>query len=132
MHWKFDIDQRSLSRALDDRSVKSAKLAFPDKYPLRVDVLRGETPYVFSGKVKATLKVTNNQVGDALAENETLVSAASTANLVLNLATLEMQAFITKFGERPAVLEIMVQDSTLGAEVASWPVSCDLSRRYES
>ena len=43
MHWKFDIDQRSLLRASDDLSVKSAKIAFPDKYPIKVDFYRGTT-----------------------------------------------------------------------------------------
>lgn len=129
MHWKFDIDERSLVKASDGLSVKSAKLAFPDRYPLRVDFFRGEEPFIFSGKLKATVKGTNRQMKFPLAVNETDVASAPTANLVLSMSTAEMLQFVRDFGDRPAALEIIAIHDT-GEEIASWPVSCDISRRY--
>jgi hypothetical protein len=129
MHWKFDIDQRSLVKATDGASVKSAKLSFPDKYPIKIDFLRGAASYVFTGSLKATLKPTNQQQGGALAVMAVPITAASTAEGVLNLSTLPMQKFVRDFGERPASLEIVAFNSA-GLEIASWTVGCDISRRY--
>jgi hypothetical protein len=129
MHWKFDIDHRSLVRAFDDLSVKSAKLAFPDKYPIKVELLRGITAYVHTGTVRATVKATNRQQSAALAVMDIPVTASSVAEGVLNLSTTAMQSFVKGFGERPAVLELAVLDGTL-QQIASWTVSCDVSRRY--
>jgi|LauGreDrversion4_2_1035121.scaffolds.fasta_scaffold452481_1 hypothetical protein len=129
MHWKFDIDRRSLVQDIDDLFVKSAKLAFPDKYPLKADFYRGEAPFQFSGKLKVTIKPTNCQIGGALASNEVFVANASTTSLVLNLATTAMRDFVKDFGERPAALELLVLDNA-GIEIASWTVGCDVSRRY--
>lgn len=129
MHWKFDIDQRSLSRASDDLSVKSAKIAFPDKYPIRVDFYRGAGAFSFTGKLKIVVKPTNQQQSLPLAASEVDVSGASTAELVLSLATTQMAQFVKDFGERPAAMELLALDS-IGAEIASWTISCDVSRRY--
>lgn len=152
MHWKFDIDLRSLVRAVDDLSVKSAKLAFPDSYPLRVDFVRGTTldeegktipvPYAFQGQFKATVKPVNQQTSSpplALMEvsvgsfnNATTpptITTASTAQGVLNLSTTAVQDFVRPYGERPVALELLALDSS-GAEIASWTVNCELSRRY--
>lgn len=129
MHWKFDIDQRSLVRAFDDLSVKSAKLAFPDKYPIKIDFYRGAAPFSFSGKLRATVKATNRQQSPALAVMEVTVTTASTAEGVLNLSTTAMQKFVKDFGERPAALEMAVLN-TAGSEIASWVVNCEVSRRY--
>ena len=57
------------------------------------------------------------------------ITAASTAEGVLNLSTLPMQKFVRDFGERPASLEIVAFNSA-GLEIASWTVGCDISRRY--
>lgn len=129
MHWKFDIDQRSLVRAFDDLSVKSAKLAFPDKYPIKIDFYRGAAPFSFSGKLRATVKATNRQQSPALAVMEVTVTTASTAEGVLNLSTTAMQKFVKDFGERPAALEVAVLN-TAGSQIASWVVNCEVSRRY--
>lgn len=129
MHWKFDIDQRSLVRALDDLSVKSAKLAFPDKYPIKIELLRGMVPYVHTGTLRATVKAANKQQSAALAVTDIPVTASSVAEGVLNLSTTAMQAFVKNFGERPAVMELAVLDGT-AQQIASWTVSCDVSRRY--
>lgn len=152
MHWKFDIDLRSLVRAVDDLSVKSIKLAFPDSYPLRVDFVRGTTvnaegetvpvPYAFTGTFKATVKPVNQQTSSpplALMEvpvgsvnNLTVpptITTASTAQGVLNLSTTAVQDFVRPYGERPVALELLALDSS-GAEIASWTVNCELSRRY--
>jgi hypothetical protein len=139
MHWKFDIDLRSLVRAVDDLSVKSAKLAFPDSYPIRVDFLRSGAPYAFVGQFKATVKPVNQQTSSPpLALMEVPVGSiptlgpavtSSTANGVLNLATTGIQDFVRPYGERPVALELMALDSS-GAEIASWTVNCELSRRY--
>jgi hypothetical protein len=138
MHWKFDIDQRSLLRASDDLSVKSAKIAFPDKYPIKVDFYRGTTlvdgkqvpaAFLFTGKLKAVVKPTNQQQSLPLAAAEVPVTDAETVEMVLSLATTQMAQFVKDFGERPCVLELLALDSS-GAEVASWTVSCDVSRRY--
>lgn len=129
MHWKFDIDQRSLVKATDGASVKSAKLSFPDKYPIKVDFIRGPDSYVFTGSLKATLKPTNQQQSGALAVMSVPIAAASTVEGVLNLSTLPMQKFVKDFGERPASLEIVAFNSA-GLEIASWTVGCDISRRY--
>jgi hypothetical protein len=129
MHWKFDIDQRALTRAFDDLTVKSAKLAFPDKYPVKIEFLRGATPFVFSGIVRATIKAINQQTSGALATSNITVANASIAQGILNTNTLQMLEFVKKFGERPVALELLVVDQA-GAEVASWTVNCDLSRRY--
>lgn len=129
MHWKFDIDQRSLLRASDDLSVKSAKIAFPDKYPIKVDFYRGAAAFSFTGKLKIVVKPTNQQQSLPLAAAEVDVSGASTAELVLSLATTQMAQFVKDFGERPAAMELLALDS-IGAEIASWTISCDVSRRY--
>jgi hypothetical protein len=129
MHWKFDIDQRSLVRAFDDLSVKSAKLAFPDKYPIKIDFYRGATPFSFSGKLRATVKATNRQQSPALAVMEVTVATADTAEGVLNLSTTAMQKFVKDFGERPAAMEVAVLNNA-GAQIASWVVNCEVSRRY--
>lgn len=129
MHWKFDIDQRSLVRALDDLSVKSAKIAYPDKYPIKVNFFRGAAPFSFTGSLKATVKPNNQQVKSALAVMEVPVSGANTVQGILNLATTQMRDFVKDFGERPAALELLVLDS-LGSEIASWTVNCEVSRRY--
>ena len=129
MHWKFDIDQRSLLRAFDNLSVKSAKLAFPDKYPIKIDFYRGATPFLFSGKLRATVKATNRQQSPALAVMEVVVSTSATSEGVLNLSTTAMQKFVKDFGERPAALEMAVLN-TAGAEIASWVVNCEVSRRF--
>lgn len=138
MHWKFDIDQRSLLRASDDLSVKSAKIAFPDKYPIKVDFYRGTTlvagkqvptAFSFTGKLKAVVKPTNQQQSLPLAATEVLVTSANSAELVLSLATTQMAEFVKDFGERPCALELLVLNSA-GSEIASWTVSCDVSRRY--
>ena len=129
MHWKFDIDQRSLVRALDDLSVKSAKLAFPDKYPVKIELFRGSIPYVHTGSVRATVKPANKQQGGALAVMDVTVNADTFAEGILNLSTTAMQGFVKNFGERPAVLEIALLDGA-AQQVASWNVSCDISRRY--
>lgn len=129
MHWKFDIDQRSLSRASDDLSVKSAKVAFPDKYPIKVDFYRGAGAFSFTGKLKIVVKPTNQQQSLPLAAVEVDISGASTAELVLSLATTQMAQFVKDFGERPASMELLMLNSS-GAEIASWTISCDVSRRY--
>jgi hypothetical protein len=129
MHWKFDIDQRSLVRAFDDLSVKSAKLAFPDKYPIKIDFYRGAAPFSFSGKLRATVKATNRQQSPALAVMEVTVTTASTAEGVLNLSTTAMQKFVKDFGERPAAMEVAVLNNA-GSQIASWVVNCEVSRRY--
>lgn len=138
MHWKFDIDQRSLVRALDDLSVKSAKIAYPDKYPFKVDFYRGTellegkpvpSRYSFTGKLKATVKPTNQQIKLALAVMEVDVDEASSAEGILNLATVPMRNFVRDFGERPVALEILVLNAS-GGEIASWTVNCEVSRRY--
>jgi hypothetical protein len=129
MHWKFDIDQRSLVRAVDDLSVKSAKIAYPDKYPLKIDFFRGPGPFSFTGSLKATVKPTNQQVNSALAVMQVPVSSANTAQGILNLATVPMRNFVKDFGERPVALELLVLNSD-GGEIASWTVNCEVSRRY--
>jgi hypothetical protein len=138
MHWKFDIDQRSLLKAVDDSNVKSAKLAFPDKYPIKVDFYKGTAlfgglaipeQFSFTGKLKAVVKPTNQQQSPPLAASEVAVTNANTAELVLSLATTPMSQFVKDFGQRPCALELLVLDST-GAEVASWTVNCEVSRRY--
>jgi hypothetical protein len=112
MHWKFDIDQRSLLRASDD-----------------LDFYRGAALYAFTGSLKATVKPTNQQQGFALAAVEAAISGDSTVETVLSLATTQMAAFVKDFGERPSALELLVLDDG-GAEIASWTISCDVSRRY--
>lgn len=129
MHWKFDIDQRSLSRASDDLSVKSAKIAFPDKYPIKVDFYRGAAAFSFTGKLKVVVKPTNQQQSLPLAAAETDVLEGRSTELVLSLATTQMAQFVKDFGERPAAMELLALDS-IGAEIASWTISCDVSRRY--
>lgn len=129
MHWKFDIDQRALTRASDDLTVKSAKLAFPDKYPVKIEFFRGSSPFVFSGVVRATVKPVNQQTSSALAVSVASVSSASVSESILNTNTVLMLDFVKKFGERPVALEILATDNA-GSEVASWTVNCDLSRRY--
>ena len=104
-------------------------LIVPDKYPIRIDFLRGLVPYVFTGFLKGTLKPTNQQQGGALAVMSAPIAGASTAEGILNLSTLAMQKFVKDFGERPASLEIVAFDSA-GLEIASWTVGCDISRRY--
>lgn len=129
MHWKFDIDQRSLVKAVDGSSVKSAKIAYPDKYPIRVDFYNGATPFVLTGALKATLKPINQQINEPLAFTEVPVTSSSSALLIVNLGTDNMEKFVKKFGERPLVLELLVSDIS-GVEVSSWPVTCDISNRY--
>jgi hypothetical protein len=129
MHWKFDIDQRSLLKAVDDSNVKSAKLAFPDKYPIRVDFYRGAGAFSFTGQIKAVVKPTNQQQSLPLAASEVAVTNSDTAELVLSLATTPMSQFVKDFGQRPCALELLVLNSA-GAEIASWTVNCEVSRRY--
>jgi len=138
MHWKFDIDQRSLLRASDDLSVKSAKIAFPDKYPIKIDFYRGTTlvdgkpvpaAFLLTGKLKVVVKPTNKQQSLPLAAAEVVLSGASTADLVLSLATTPMAQFVKDFGERPAAMELLVLGPS-STEIASWTISCDVSRRY--
>ena len=138
MHWKFDIDQRSLLKAADDSNVKSAKLAFPDKYPIKVDFYRGTAvfgglptplPVSFTGKLKAVVKPINQQRSFALAASEVVVENANTSELLLSLATNQMAEFVKDFGQRPCALELLVLSSA-GAEIASWTVNCEVSRRY--
>jgi hypothetical protein len=128
VYCKFDLDQRSLVRALDDQTVKSYKLAFPDKYPIKVDFYRSGTPYSVNGFLKATLKPINQQTSPALAVMQVAASGTS-AEGVLSLATNEIRGFVKQFGERPAALELLVLDSNL-REIASWTVNCEVSRRY--
>ena len=129
MHWKFDIDQRMLQRAFDDGPVKSAKIAFPDKYPVKVELFRGIVPYIFTGSVRVTIKAANKQQSAALAVLDMPVVAADVAEGVLNLSTTAMQGFVKNFGDRPAVLEIAALDGT-AQQIASWNINCDVSRRY--
>lgn len=129
MNWKFDIDQRSLVRAFDDLSVKSAKLAFPDKYPIKITLFRGSVPYTHTGSLRVTVKAANKQQSAALAVMDVPVAASSVVEGVLNLSTTAMQGFVKNFGERPVVLEVAVLDGT-AQQIASWNVNCDVSRRY--
>lgn len=129
MHWKFDIDQRSLVKEVDGSSVKSAKIAYPDKYPLKIDFYRGRQAFSFTGQLKATLKAVNQQLNSALAVMVVPIVSASSVEGVLNLATLPLKNFVRDFGQRPVALELLVLNAT-GAEIASWTVNCEISRRY--
>lgn len=129
MHLKFDIDQRSLVKAVDGSSVKSAKIAYPDKYPLKVDFFRGAEAFSFTGQFKATLKPVNQQQSNALAALVVPVVAASSVEGVLNLATQPLKNFVPDFGQRPVALELLALNAT-GAEIASWTINCEVSRRY--
>jgi hypothetical protein len=131
MHWKFDIDQRSLEKfSLDNTasSVKAVKLAFPDKYKIQVDFFRSKSVFSFTGTLKATVKPINQQTGLALATTSVPVTGDS-VSFVLDMGTTQMLDFVQKFGERPAALELLVIDAD-GYEIASWTVNADLSRRY--
>ena len=128
MYCKFDLDQRSLVRALDDQTVKSYKLAFPDKYPIKIDFYRSGEAYSVSGRLKATLKPINQQGTGALALMDVAASGTS-AEGVLNLATTQTRDFVKTFGERPAALEILVTDQN-SREIASLTINCEVSRRY--
>lgn len=132
MYWKFDIDQRSLTRASDDLLVRSAKLAYPDKYPLKIEFYRGVTPYQFTGNLKATVKPLNQQTSSsALALLFVAVQDAAVAEGILNLHTVAMLEHVKRFGERPVVLELLVEGFQ-GEEIASWSVLCETSRRYSA
>jgi hypothetical protein len=129
MHWKYDIDQRSLVRAEDHVAVKSVKLSYPDKYPLKVELRRGSVPYGGAGTLWAMVKPANQPRASALALVAITVGSSAMAEGVLNLATVPVRDFVKSSGERPAVLELFLEDEA-GWEVASWAVACDLSRRY--
>lgn len=129
MYCKFDLDQRSLVRALDDQTVKSYKLAFPDKYPIKIDFYRSGVPYSVSGRLKATLKPINQQSSSAALALMDVAASGVFAEGVLNLATTQTRDFVKTFGERPAALEILVTDQD-AREIASWTINCEVSRRY--
>lgn len=129
MHLKFDIDQRSLVKAVDGSSVKSAKIAYPDKYPLKIDFYRGEQAFSFTGQLKATVKPVNQQLSSALAVMVAPISASSSVEGILDLATVPLKTFVRDFGQRPVALELLVLNAN-GAEIASWTVNCEISRRY--
>jgi hypothetical protein len=128
MHWKYDLDQRSLVRADNGTPVKSVKLSFPDKYPLKVELCRGAEAYELTGTLRVTVKPANQPKAPALAVGSYPASGATVEGL-LSLLTIPMSQFVKKTGERPAVLEVLVEDAE-GLEVASWAVGCDVSRRY--
>jgi hypothetical protein len=126
MDWKFDIDTRSLTNAADKTPVRSVSLAYPDKYPCKVRVVRGSVPYTFTGSVKTTVKPQNSPL--ALAAALVPVTAGSEASGILSLSTTAAQSFLSKHGSRPADLEVLVLDDA-GVEVASVMVSCNVARR---
>ena len=131
MHWKLDLDARSLTNVFDDTMVKSAKLCFPDKYPVSLDFVRGSDPFLFTGVARTTIKPVNGAGSAALAVLEMGSTGAETVEGVLNLGTAAADCFVPSFGTRPAVLEVLVVDEA-GVEVASWAVNCELSRRYSA
>lgn len=129
MNWKFDIDQRTLVQASDDLFVRSARLAYPDRYPMRIQCFRGSEPYVFTGYLRATVKPLNQPTGPALAAMVTTVSNSSVAEGILNLATVPVASFVKDYGDRPAILELAVF-SGQDTQVASWSVHVELSKRF--
>lgn len=131
MHWALDIDTRKLTNPSDGLGVRSVGLAFPDKYPVTIDVKRGSEDYTFTGGVVLVLRPLMGQAGEELAKAILSVSSGNSATGAFSLSTEPLDAWLPSFGERPAILEVLVlEDDT--AEVASQPVRATLSRRYGS
>jgi hypothetical protein len=129
MHWSFDIDSRKLTDPLTGLGVRSARLAFPDKYPVTIDLTRGTTPYSFTGNVVLTLRPVMGQAGPTeLARLSIPVSGAATASGVLSLATPALAAWIPDFRNRTAILEVLFAKGGT-EEVASLLVGTTVARR---
>ncbi len=129
MHWALDIDSRKLTNPSDGLGVRSVGLAFPDKYPVTIDVKRGSEDYSFTGDVVLVLRPLMGQSGEELAKVVLPVATVSSASGVFSLSTEPLDAWLPAFGERPAILEVLVLEED-SAEVASQPVRAALSRRY--
>ena len=127
MDWKFDIDTRALTRKQDDLFVRSVRLSFPDTYPVRVEFVRGSEPYVFTGHFSVILKPLNQPEASPLAGGVQTVNNSSVAQASISLATSPVEAFVKKFGDRPATLEIAAFNGEL--EIASWSVFAEVNRR---
>jgi hypothetical protein len=129
MHWSFDIDTRKLTTPADGLGVRSVGLAFPDRYPVTLDVTRGTEAYSFTGDVVLVLRPLMGQLGVELAKAVLPVASGSTAEGVFSLSTEPLGAWLPSFGDSPAVLEVLVLDEE-GSEVASLTVRATVSRRF--
>jgi hypothetical protein len=129
MHWTLDIDTRKLTNPLDGIGVRSVGLAFPDKYPVTLDVVRSGVPYSFTGSVVLVLRPLMGQGAGELAKGTFEVTAAALAEGVFSLSTNPLDEWLPAFGDRPAVLEVLVVEEG-SSEVASQPVRAVVSRRF--
>ena len=84
MNLVFEIDRNRLVDAATGAQVSSLQFAYPDKYPLSIEVTRGNQPFVFSGNVYVTLKPAASPLSAPLALLTVPVNSSSTVTGVLD------------------------------------------------
>jgi hypothetical protein len=126
MTLNFDIDTREITRVGSKTPLEILFLAFPDKYPCRVNVTRSGVAFSFTGTIKVTAKSVTGDLVLALLSMS--VTGASNAEGTLNLSTTALQSFSRPGSARVAALEIFVADGN-NREISSASIALSIQRR---
>jgi len=127
MNWVFDIDTRRLTEATTGMVVSQVPLAFPDKYPVTVSLVKSGTPHILTGSAVFVLKTASRPQSQDLAFSE-IAFAAGAASGVLDLNTNELNLVLAPSGTTQLTLDVSIVSGT--TEVSSLTVSAPTTRRY--
>jgi hypothetical protein len=127
MNWVFDIDTRKLTEATTGMVVSQVPLAYPDKYPVTVSLVKSGTPHILTGSVVFVLKTASRPQSQDLAFSE-IAFAAGAASGVLSLNTNELNLVLAPSGPTQLTLDVSIVSGA--TEVSSLTVSAPTTRRY--
>ena len=127
MKWVFDIDTRKLTEAATGTVVSQAPLAYPDKYPVSISLVKSGAPHTLTGSAVFVLKTSSRPQSQDLAFSE-IAFVAGVASGVLNLNTNELNLVLAPSGPTQLTLDVSIVSGA--TEVSSLTVSAPTTRRY--
>lgn len=127
MKWVFDIDTRKLTEAATGMVVSQVPLAYPDKYPVSISLVKSGAPHTLTGSAVFVLKTASRPQSQDLAFSE-IAFVAGEASGVFNLNTNELNLVLAPSGSTQLTLDVSIVSGV--TEVSSLTVSAPTTRRY--
>ena len=107
--------------------VSQVPLAYPDKYPVTVSLVKSGTPHILTGSAVFVLKTASRPQSPALAFSE-IAFTAGIASGFFNLNTNELNLVLAPSGPTQLTLDVSIVAGV--TEVSSLTVSAPTTRRY--
>jgi len=127
MNWVFDIDTRKLTEATTGIVVSQVPLAYPDKYPVTISLVKSGARHILTGSAVLVLKSASRPRSQDLAFSE-IAFEGGLASGVFDLNTQELNLILASSGATQLTLDLSIVSGA--AEVSSLTVSSPTTRRY--